>query len=152
MQDDIKKPAQEVAVKEPPLEPVEPPAPEPSGPPEASGPKPDDAQSEPPPPQPEAPKKPEHESEHHLIPLVLAIIIFVFLVTVAIIADRSKPDIQDNNGSPLNTQTQSPAAQLAPATDPADQKTIDDSINAINSLSNDDDTSGQSLNDQSLGL
>lgn len=93
--------------------------------------------------------KPKHEEEHHLIPIILTVIVLVFLVVVAIIADKNKPGKEGSAGSSANTSIQQAPAQ---ATDTKDQQTINDSINDINSLSSSDDTSGQSLSDQNLGL
>lgn len=85
----------------------------------------------------------KHEDEHHLVPVILAIVVLVFLVAVAIIADKNKAI--DNNtppASPINTQN----------TTSEGQQTVNDAIKSINSLPTGDDTSGQSLSDQNLGL
>lgn len=89
-----------------------------------------------------------HEGEHHLVPVILAIIVLVFLVAVAIIADKNK-SINDNTPPASTVNTQQTDNQNAPG---EGQQTVNDAIKAINSLPAGDDTSGQSLSDQNLGL
>lgn len=149
--DDIKKPPQDapsasLPVVEPPdtqeAKPVEaPPAVQPVEKPEAGLPAAENTNNQ------KQAVATHNEGEHHLVPVILAIIVLVFLVAVAIIADKNKTI--DNNtppASPANTQ------QNSQNTTGEGQQTVNDAIKAINSLPAGDDTSGQSLSDQNLGL
>jgi hypothetical protein len=87
MQDDVKKPPQAPA-SQPPSEPVAPPPQHEAVPPPAP------AQTTPlatkPESQPAAPQIPKHAEEHHLIPIIFAIVILGFLIVVAVLADKTK--------------------------------------------------------------
>lgn len=94
-------------------------------------------------------KPPRQHEEHHLIPIVLALVLLILLAAIAIIGgDKINRQNTTGNGStaqPAQTsqQTQSPAQ---------DKQELDGAIQTIKSLSTDEDTSGQGLSDQNLGL
>lgn len=152
MQDDIKPPAdkddQPPTVNEPPAnqqplatdQPAA--APVPPQPADPVGQSPSPTQQ--PPAGPKA--KPKPPADYHLVPIILAILVLVFLAGVAIITEKNKSKPTVN--SPVPASTQNPPAA---STDTSDQ-TVNDSIKSIDSLSNEEDTSGDSLSDQNLGL
>lgn len=117
--------------------PAEPPTPQPTSPPDPAPDK--DKQPVQAAPSDNLPKIAPPAEEHHLIPVILAIIVLVLLAAVAVLG-RGKLQPQPT----VETQRPSQTSQ--------DRQTIDDSINTINNLSGEEDTSGQNLSDQNLGL
>jgi hypothetical protein len=98
---------------------------------------------------PEVPKPPRQHEEHHLIPIVLALILLILLAAIAIIGgDKINRQNTTGNGSTAQPAQNSQQTQ-APT---QDKQTLDSAIKTINSLPTEEDTSGQGLSDQNLGL
>ena len=99
----------------------------------------------------DVPKTAQHHEEHHLIPIVLALALLIILAAIAIIGgDKINRQNTSDNGS--TAQSVQAPEQTQTTAQAQDQQTLDDAIKTVNSLSADEDTSGQGLSDQNLGL
>jgi hypothetical protein len=97
----------------------------------------------------DVPKPPRQHEEHHLIPIVLALVLLILLAAIAIIGG-DKINRQNTTGNGSTAQPAQTSQQTEAPTQ--DKQTLDGAIQTIKSLSTDEDTSGQGLSDQNLGL